>query len=160
MMPKRKLEEVDSGEDLNSAQSESDDSNCSNGTAGSADVPSSTGNYSSLWILIKIIIAFKVKRFHFHVLDYCQWLRIPDDLICPMMPHKQIELWGITSTSGHIKFKQQTFTKVLKIKIHVITLYSINFFFKEAFLLYCFSSSLLDNLILVCFDICMIFNDF
>ncbi|KAK7113140.1 cysteine/serine-rich nuclear protein 2-like [Littorina saxatilis] len=41
-MPKRKLEEVDSGEDLNSARSESDDSNCSNATNGSADVPSST----------------------------------------------------------------------------------------------------------------------
>ena len=42
-MPKRKLEEVDSGEDLNSAQSESDDSNCSNVTNSSADVPTSTG---------------------------------------------------------------------------------------------------------------------
>ena len=39
-------------------------------------------------------------RFHFHVLDYCQWLRIPHDLL---MPHKQIELWGITSTSGHFR---------------------------------------------------------
>ena len=39
-------------------------------------------------------------RFHFHVLDYCQWLR---------MPHKQIDLWGIASTSGHIKYKQPTF---------------------------------------------------
>ena len=26
------------------------------------------------------------------------------------MPRKQIELWDITSTSGHIKSKQQTFT--------------------------------------------------
>jgi hypothetical protein len=43
-MPKRKLEEVDSGEDLNSAQSESDDSNCSsNGTNSSADIPTSAG---------------------------------------------------------------------------------------------------------------------
>ena len=52
---------------------------------------------------------FKVKecysRFHFHVLDYCQWLRMPDFLICPRIPHKRIELWGITSTSGHIKFQ-------------------------------------------------------
>ena len=29
--------------------------------------------------------------------------------IHPRMPHKQVELWGITSTSGHIKTKQQTF---------------------------------------------------
>lgn len=41
-MPKRKLDEVDSGEDLNSAQSESDDSNCSNVSNSSADVLSST----------------------------------------------------------------------------------------------------------------------
>ena len=50
---------------------------------------------------------FKLKgcysRLHFHVFDYCQWLRMPDDLICPRMPHKQIELWGIISTSGNFR---------------------------------------------------------
>ena len=53
---------------------------------------------------------FKVKRcysrFHFHVLDYCQWLRMPDDLFIPECPHKQTELWDITSTSGHFRSYQ------------------------------------------------------
>ena len=40
-------------------------------------------------------------RFHLHVLDYCQWLRMPDYLICPRIPHKQIG--GITSTSGNFR---------------------------------------------------------
>ena len=31
---------------------------------------------------------------------------MPDYLICPRIPHKQIELWGITSTSGN--FRNQT----------------------------------------------------
>nr|KAG5707681.1 hypothetical protein BaRGS_003256 [Batillaria attramentaria] len=41
-MAKRKLEEVDSGEELNSVQSESEDSNASNVTGSSADVPTAT----------------------------------------------------------------------------------------------------------------------
>ena len=35
---------------------------------------------------------------------------MPDELSIPRMPGKQIELWDITPTSGHIKSKQQTFT--------------------------------------------------
>lgn len=41
-MAKRKLEEADSGEDLNSVQSESEDSNASNVTGSSTDVPTTT----------------------------------------------------------------------------------------------------------------------
>ena len=39
-------------------------------------------------------------RFHSHVLDYCQWLRWS---FYPRMPHKQIELLGITSTTGNFR---------------------------------------------------------
>ena len=45
-------------------------------------------------------------RFHFHVLDYCQWLRIPDELSIPRMPRKQFELGDITSTSGNFRSYQ------------------------------------------------------
>ena len=56
---------------------------------------------------------FKVKkcysRFHFHVLYYCQWLRMPKDLSIPRMSSKQSELWDIKSTSGNIRpFQIQT----------------------------------------------------
>lgn len=53
-MAKRKLEELDSGEELNSTQSESDDSNCSNATGSSADVPISKGE--SLCFIIFILL--------------------------------------------------------------------------------------------------------
>ena len=45
-------------------------------------------------------------RFHFHVLDDCQRLRIPKDLSIPRMPRKQIELWDITLTSGNFRSYQ------------------------------------------------------
>ena len=37
-------------------------------------------------------------------------MRMHGDFIYPRLPRKQIELWGIKSTSGHIKSKRQTFT--------------------------------------------------
>ena len=40
---------------------------------------------------------------------------MPDDLSIPRMPRKQIDLWDITSTSGHIKSKQQTFTLMYRL---------------------------------------------
>ena len=53
------------------------------------------------------LIGLKVKRcysrFHIHVLDYCQWLRMPTDFICPRMTRKRIEQWGIKSTSGNFR---------------------------------------------------------
>ena len=52
-------------------------------------------------------ISLKVKgcysRFNFHVLVYCQWLRMPWWSIYPIMHHKQIELWGIIPTSGNFR---------------------------------------------------------
>ena len=73
-------------------------------------------HFSHNWVspnvprLVMTLVKLKVKRcysrFHFHVLDYCQWLRTPDDSISPRIPRKQIELWGIKSTSGNFRSYQ------------------------------------------------------
>lgn len=60
-MPKRKLDEVDSGEDLNSAQSESDDSNCSNVTESSTDISAATG---------ECLVFFVISSFFSHYLEH------------------------------------------------------------------------------------------
>ena len=53
-------------------------------------------------------VSFKV---NFHVLDYCQWLRMPDDLpILACLINRLNYGDKLPATSGHIKFKQQTFT--------------------------------------------------
>ena len=52
-------------------------------------------------------------RFHFHVLDYCQGLRMPHDhlfLDCLVNKMNYGILHQLPATSGHIKSKQQTFT--------------------------------------------------
>ena len=55
------------------------------------------------WPSIAPIVKKCYSRFHFHVLDYCQWLRMPHDLSIPRKPRKQIELWDISSTSGNFR---------------------------------------------------------
>ena len=64
-------------------------------------------------------ISIKVKgcysRFYFHVLDHCQWLRMPSDLSareCLINKLNYGVLRQFPTTSGHIKSKQQTFTLI------------------------------------------------
>ena len=71
-------------------------------------------------------------RFHFHVLDYCKWLRMPDELSIPRMPSKQIELWDITSPSGNFQpYQIQTenihFKRYISVQFNSIQLN--NYFF-------------------------------
>ena len=64
--------------------------------------------------------------FHFHVLDYCWWLRMPDYHICPRIPHNHIELWGITSTSGNFRpYQIQTANIHFKVSIHSLCPWSL-----------------------------------
>ena len=68
---------------------------------------SSTKQGTQLILLYPMKRSIKVKRcysrFHIHVLDYCQWLRMPDDLPILDKNNKRFELWGIRSTSGHFR---------------------------------------------------------
>ena len=75
------------------------------------------------------LYCFKVKkcysRFHFHVLDYCQWLRIPGELSILRMACKQIELCDITSTSGNFRpYQIQTANIHFKISLLLATPYA------------------------------------
>ena len=53
------------------------------------------GRKISKWLTVKKCYS----RFHFYVLDYCQWLCMPDELSIPRMPRNRI----ITSTSGNFR---------------------------------------------------------